>query len=510
MPIAVLIDELKHEDVQSRLRSVQRLGDIAEALGAIRTRDELIPFLSNDMDDDDEVLREFASQLGHLLEAVGGAPHAMTLLVPLEQLASVEDTDVRESASSSIATLARAVSVDMVVSDVVPLLQVRAPLCVLQCPRARCAPRAPPPPAPHCRHPLTLIPPFVHGRRIEQRLAGREWFTARISACTLCPLIYAALASSGAAAPCSAVRKVFLELVGDETPMVRRAAMIALGPLAKAMGAAHVAGDEEMLSAFIALSEDQQDSVRLFAIDGCVDLAGVLPTALSKERVLPRALKLAKDASWRVRWSVANKFVALCGAAADSEPGNELLDAHKLLLQDSEMEVRTVAAVTVAEMAKNMSPARVRTQLLPLVAKLVSDECEHVRVAVASVIMALGATVSQMGDSSLLMTEMVPLYLELLKDPKSDVRLNIIAKLGDGGKGVDRELSKSLQPAINDLAQDRQWRVRVAVIELMPSLAERLGEDFFTDELRKLCLASVRDRVFAVRRALLSSVSRKH
>ena len=74
LPIAVLIDELKHEDSQSRLRSVQRLGDIAEALGAIRTREELIPFLSNDMDDDDEVLREFASQLGSLLDAVGGAP----------------------------------------------------------------------------------------------------------------------------------------------------------------------------------------------------------------------------------------------------------------------------------------------------------------------------------------------------------------------------------------------------------------------------------------------------
>jgi serine/threonine-protein phosphatase 2A regulatory subunit A len=225
------------------------------------------------------------------------------------------------------------------------------------------------------------------------------------------------------------VHKTFLELVRDETPMVRRAAMIALGPLAKAMGSAHVAGDEEMLSAFVALSEDQQDSVRLFAIDSCVDLAGVLPTALSKERVLPRALKLAKDASWRVRWSVANKFVALCGAAGDPEPGDALLDVHELLLQDSEMEVRTVAAVTVAEMAKKMSPSRARTQLLPLVAKLVSDECEHVRIAVASVIMALGATVSQMGDSSLLMSEMVPLYLELLKDPKSDVRLNIIAKV---------------------------------------------------------------------------------
>jgi len=87
-----------------------------------------------------------------------------------------------------------------------------------------------------------------------------------------------------------------------------------------------------------------------------------------------------------------------------------------------------------------------------------------------------------------------------LQDAKSDVRLNIIAKLGDGGKGVDRELSHSLQPAINDLAQDRQWRVRVAVIELMPSLAERLGEDFFTEALRALCFGCIRDRVFAVRR----------
>jgi hypothetical protein len=45
-PIAILIDELKNEDIQLRLNSVRRLNTIARALGPERTRKELIPFLS--------------------------------------------------------------------------------------------------------------------------------------------------------------------------------------------------------------------------------------------------------------------------------------------------------------------------------------------------------------------------------------------------------------------------------------------------------------------------------
>jgi hypothetical protein len=44
-PIAVLIDELKHDDVLLRLNAIRRLSTIALALGPERTREELIPFL---------------------------------------------------------------------------------------------------------------------------------------------------------------------------------------------------------------------------------------------------------------------------------------------------------------------------------------------------------------------------------------------------------------------------------------------------------------------------------
>ena len=44
-PIAVLIDELKHDDVTIRLAAIRRLSTIALALGTDRTREELVPFL---------------------------------------------------------------------------------------------------------------------------------------------------------------------------------------------------------------------------------------------------------------------------------------------------------------------------------------------------------------------------------------------------------------------------------------------------------------------------------
>ncbi|KAM1098883.1 hypothetical protein TB2_005417 [Malus domestica] len=63
-PIAVLIDERKNEDIKLRLNSIRRISTIARALGEERTKKELIPFLSENNDDDDEVLLAMAEELG--------------------------------------------------------------------------------------------------------------------------------------------------------------------------------------------------------------------------------------------------------------------------------------------------------------------------------------------------------------------------------------------------------------------------------------------------------------
>lgn len=72
------------------------------ALGEDRTRTELIPFLSGNIDDEDEVLLAEAEQLGSFVPYVGGPSHAYLLLPLLENLSTVEETVVRDKAVDSL------------------------------------------------------------------------------------------------------------------------------------------------------------------------------------------------------------------------------------------------------------------------------------------------------------------------------------------------------------------------------------------------------------------------
>lgn len=51
------------------------------------------------------------------------------------------------------------------------------------------------------------------------------------------------------------------------------------------------------------------------------------------------------------------------------------------------------------------------------------------------------------------------------------------------------------------LAEDKQWRVRLAIIEYIPLLASQLGVEFFDDKLSSLCMGWLGDSVFSIREA---------
>lgn len=71
--------------------------------------------------------------------------------------------------------------------------------------------------------------------------------------------------------------------------------------------------------------------------------------------------------------------------------------------------------------------------------------------------------------------------------------------------GVDL-LSQSLLPAIVDLAEDSKWRVRHAIIEHIPKLAEQLGCDYFNEKLSNLCMAWLGDEVYSIRRSAAANL----
>lgn len=108
----------------------------------------------------------------------------------------------------------------------------------------------------------------------------------------------------------------------------------------------------DLLPLFLTLSQDRQDSVRIHSIDNAVALARLISPETVANQVLPVIFETARDGSWRVRWSVANRFPEI-GETIGAEIVNaSLCDAIGALLEDNEAEVRTAATSKVRTIVK--------------------------------------------------------------------------------------------------------------------------------------------------------------
>jgi len=454
-PVAILIDQLKNEDTQIRLNAVRRINAIAKALGPERTRRELLHFLAESVDDEDEVLLALAEELGGFVDYVGGPEHAASLLPPLESLAaSVEETTVRDKAVESLNKVAESIPVESFRDTFVLLVK---------------------------------------------RLSSGDWFTSKTSACGLFATAYRRSAEEHR----KELRGLFFQLCKDETPMVRRAAATHFGSLIKQMDKAQI--KEEVLPVFTPyLANDEQDSVRLLAVDICSAIAASFSVEENTQYVLQVALACANDKSWRVRYMVADRFCELAKALGPELTKTHLVTVFSKLLKDNEPEVRTAAAFKVQGFSALIPVEMIIKNVLPGVRELVHDQSQHVRAALASNIMGLAPLLQKEKTIEYL----IDIFLALLKDEFPDVRLNIISKLDAvNSVGIDL-LAQSLLPAIVDLAEDRQWRVRLAIIEYIPLLGSQLGNQFFDEKLSNLCLTWLGDSVFAIREAAALNIKK--
>uniref|UniRef100_A0A0N4Z163 Protein phosphatase 2A regulatory subunit A n=1 Tax=Parastrongyloides trichosuri TaxID=131310 RepID=A0A0N4Z163_PARTI len=450
-PIAVLIDELRNEDVQLRLNSIRKLSVIALALGAERTRVELIPFLTDTIYDEDEVLLALADQLGNFTALVGGPNFVHYLLPPLENLANIEETVVREKAVESLRRVADKHSTQSLEENFIPMLL---------------------------------------------RLATGEWFTSRTSACGLFSVAYV----RASPAVKTELRGAFKNLCADDTPMVRRAAVSKLSEFARVMEVDSLR--DEFLPVFLNMALDEQDTVRLLVVESGITLAELL----KKEGKLIGGLKdtlinLVTDRSWKVRFMAAEKFPELL-SSVPGETINDFMRVYIQLLKDGEAEVRGAAAgkleAVCSKMPEEGRMAFLLNDILPVIKDLVGDQNHHVKISLASVIMGLAPLFGSQNTTD----HLLPIYLQLLRDETAEVRLNIISSLDKISNLVGMgELTNSLLPAINELAEDGKWRVRLAIVDYMPLLADQLGTTFFEEKLLPLCVQWLSDNVFAIRQA---------
>ncbi|XP_061263792.1 serine/threonine-protein phosphatase 2A 65 kDa regulatory subunit A alpha isoform-like [Bos javanicus] len=457
-PMSILIDELQNEDIQLRINSINKLSTIALALGVEKTRSELLPLIIDIMYDEDEVLLALAEQLGTFTPLVGGPEYVHYLLPPLELLAVEEEAIVREKAVQSL----RAIS--------------------------------------HEHSPSHLEDYFVP---LVKRLVGGNLVNSRISACSLFSVCYPGVSIAIKAE----LLQCFRDLCSDNSLVVRSAAASNLGDFTKVLEIDDI--KSEIIPIFSNLASDEQDSVRLLMVEVCVNIAQLLPQDILEALVMIILCQAAEDTSWRVRYMVAEKFTELQTAVGPEITKRGLVPAFQNLMQDYEPEVRAAASYKLKEFCENLSADYrenvILTKILPFSQQLVSDTNQHVRSALASVILGLCPILGK--DNTI--EHIMPLFLALLRDECSDVRLNVISNLNCMKEVIGiQDLSHFLLPTIMELAEDANWRVRLVIVEYMPLLAGQFGLEFFDAQLHSLCMSWLVDHVYAIREAATNNLKK--
>ena len=333
-----------------------RLSVVAAAMGTDDTLSTLLPYLATNVamneDEEDEVLLLLADQLGNLVPGLIPGSRALPVLPLLERIAGVEETVVREKAVESI-------------NKIVPCLSYKVggtggeaggvgggavggdePDAIMADADGGDGSSSQQPS--HTQTPTLLL-------AMAKRLSGADWFTAKVSAAGILPIVYryftdlhnaqvAAGIHPGADADDDAdpsstaapgpkpsdahreLRALYKELSQDEAPMVRRSAARHLAAFVESCAALPRTAYElstsptgpntanpptitpdirkvildELVPIYQALGTDEQDSVRLLAVSasGSVGYALGVDPELTSELVFPVVRGGCQDLSW--------------------------------------------------------------------------------------------------------------------------------------------------------------------------------------------------------------------
>lgn len=133
----------------------------------------------------------------------------------------------------------------------------------------------------------------------------------------------------------------YKELSAEDTPMIRRAVASGLGKLSQKMKADSFVQD--MVPVLKVLVNDDQDSVRVLAIDSIVEISKVFTKELNKANIIPILIHMIRDKAWKVRIKISNNFGRLADSMGTEITDNSLMNIFSILLNDPEGEVRSAA-----------------------------------------------------------------------------------------------------------------------------------------------------------------------
>lgn len=531
-PIRQMMDELQNDDAEIRVCSIKKLPIIAGALGTLRSKNELLPFLKEfiETEEEDEVLLALAGQISNIRdwveESYAKSEEYLQYIIEIgEIILSSEEVVVREEGCRSFDSLIKG------------------------------SPEA-------FAEPLLLL---------AQKLNSSDSFIKKASSFSIASSLLIHYCSSDLGNLSSVAQRSFAllyehENVSDDSclPIIKRSVFGEVDRILSFM-VENSKPNNSSLSSLLLKGENDQNFFSLIyrAVDGYheyIKILSIAPLAslmtLAKEEVEKNLagiicgtfLDLLTNRSWKVIAvfcphlpSFLRSYPVYAKISGDQAYIKEIDVIEIFLLAFSESDSTIINAATnvlapviqsimesidfyVNSSNPNFSlpeeyilpPIESTENLLPIpvqriyeyIRVMANSPLEEMRSSILGNLPVLAQTLGHECSSVLIL----PLISSLVDDPKPMVRLTLIGKLDlfIDYLGSKAELMSFFYPAITSLSSDSDWRVRKSVIEFFPLLARTVGDAFFSFEhdggsLISLLSSALSDDIWAVREAGIGS-----
>ncbi|KAK2964306.1 putative Protein phosphatase PP2A regulatory subunit A [Blattamonas nauphoetae] len=453
--VAGLIEYLKTDDEGKQIHALRNVKTISDTLGPERTRNELIPFLLDTFTEGDRVLQVLAEELGDFVHQVGGEQHASILIPLLESLVSVEDVKVKTAAVNSFI-------------KIIPILPQRA-------------------------YDKELFP-------LIETMTSSDTFTQKVSVALLYPEMYKRATTQQR----EELLSMFQQLVDDETVVVRRSATRALKDL---VAVAELRIRTTVLMGMTqTLADSERDTLKLWIMDILIEFVKSphFPATDIRTRILEIYQALSKDPSWRVQFKVAELSPLFIKHLPDNAVRAEFVRPYfGFFDNDRDSVVKTIAATNLAAFCSFLPPDTIVRIVIPQL-KDVREESIQFREAFVASVMELSQNLSREEFAKYIM----PMITGFLEEQTPEVRASTISHLASVQKHMDiSTIIQQITDSLDLVASDRQWRIRIEIIESFTYIAQQLGPAQFDKDLLQFCSEYLCDSVAKVRESTVGVLS---
>ena len=442
------LNDLRCQESRKKIAALGHIELIAAHLDLGRTVSELLPFLMEFQDEEEDVLLAFCEALDVLEKFINRRRGDASELIPCFFVAlSSEDSSVSQAAIKSLGHVARVTRFDGLFELAVSLLKYKSDMSSISAIRIFCR-----------------FIDYIPEKRYEQ------------------------------------IAEIIKEVANSDRILIR-------AELAKELQALIVeAGqlEKSAIETLKKLTQDPQETVVVATTQCWCSLSVSRPYFFNV--VFPVLETLINFQSWRVRYTIVCGFPNIIVKAFPSEKSSEIMDHLIGYIKDPEIEVSIKAIEVLKEITQYITHQELDT-LIPALRGIIDRVNFDTRLSIAKSLPALASV--ELRENLTVYLEMVS---KLLNDSNPEIPMELLSNFEPIWNNFhNSKLWEITSSILINLLRNELWTIRKQAVLSIEKISQKLGEAFASDPILTAGITErLSDKVFDIRDqtiALLKSLS---